>query len=396
MRSRLAVVLTHPIQYYSPWFRQIASCEQIALKVFYLWDSGVENHVDPGFQVRVKWDVPLLSGYEHEFVPNKSLRPGTDRFIGLWNPSLAGRVRNFRPDAVLLLGYNFASLLDFIFNWNYREVPLIFRGDSHRIVMRRGLAEGIRRSLISRVFARFAAFLYVGSANRDYFQCHGVPDTKLFRAPHAVDNERFFGEAKAAAIAARQWREALSIPEGNSVVLFAGKFEAKKRPLDLLDAFNKAQLDNASLLFVGSGHLETELRAAAAQCPDIFFAPFQNQTLMPRTYMAGDLFVLPSYGPAETWGLAVNEAMCMGRPVVVSDHVGCARDLVVPYDNGLIFPAGDIPGLAACLREALSDRRRLKTWGENSRRRVGEFSYAEATAGLLRALVALGAISPAA
>jgi glycosyltransferase involved in cell wall biosynthesis len=394
--ARLAVVVTHPIQYFSPWFRHIAGCEQIALKVFYLWDFGVEGQVDPGFQVRVQWDVPLLSGYDHEFVPNKSLRPGTDRFMGLWNPSLAGRVRDFRPDAVLLLGYNFASLLHFIFNWDCRDVPLIFRGDSHRIVKRRGLTEGIRRSLISRVFGRFAAFLYVGSANLDYFRCHGVPDAKLFRAPHAVDNERFCGETKAAAIAARQWREALRIPEGNSVVLFAGKFEAKKRPLDLLDAFKRAQIDNASLLFVGSGPLEAELRAAAATCANIHFAPFQNQTLMPRTYMAGDLFVLPSYGSSETWGLAVNEAMCMGRPVVVSDHVGCARDLVVPYDNGLIFPAGDVPSLVACLREALSDRERLKTWGENGRRKVSEFSYTEATAGLLRALEALGAISAAA
>jgi len=391
--ARLAVVVTHPIQYFSPWFRQIASCEQIALKVFYLWDPDIGGGVDRGFQVSVRWDVPLLSGYDYEFVPNKSLRPGTDRFMGLWNPALAARVREFRPNAVLLQGYNFATLLHFIFNWDSHGAPLIFRGDSHRIVKRRALAESIRRSLISRVFRRFAAFLYVGSANRDYFRYHGVPDAKLFHSPHAVENERFCSEARAAASAAQEWRDSLGIPKDNLVVLYAGKFEPKKRPLDLLEAFKSANLENASLLFVGSGPLEAELCAGAASCRNIYFAPFQNQTLMPRTYMAGDLFVLPSYGSSETWGLAINEAMCMGRPIVVSDHVGCATDLVVPNDNGLIFPAGDVPSLSACLQEALLDRERMKVWGANSQRRIRDFSYTEATNGLLRALATLGPIS---
>jgi glycosyltransferase involved in cell wall biosynthesis len=70
--------------------------------------------------------------------------------------------------------------------------------------------------------------------------------------------------------------------------------------------------------------------------------------------------------------------------------------LVVPYDNGLIFPAGDVFGLAACLREALSDRVRLKAWGENSKRRIQDYGYAAVTAGLLRALEALRPVPVAA
>jgi glycosyltransferase involved in cell wall biosynthesis len=98
------------------------------------------------------------------------------------------------------------------------------------------------------------------------------------------------------------------------------------------------------------------------------------------------VFVLPSFGGAETWGLAVNEAMCMSRPVIVSDHVGCARDLVVPHSNGLVFPASDTRALSRCLLEALSDRARLRTWGERSRVMIEEFSYSQATKGLLEAL----------
>src|SRR5437764_6735077 len=122
-------------------------------------------------------------------------------------------------------------------------------------------------------------------------------------------------------------------------------FEDKKLPLDLLEAFRRfsekrgqrsevrGQKEegggrNVALLFVGSGTLETELRSRAATTANVFFAPFQNQTEMPRTYAASDLFVLPSLGPEESWGLAVNEALCLSRPVIVSDHVGCGPDLV--------------------------------------------------------------------
>jgi glycosyltransferase involved in cell wall biosynthesis len=383
----LAIVTSHPIQYNAPWFRYLAARSDLRVRVFYLWDYGIKPRFDPGFQQTIQWDIPLLAGYQYSFVPNKSRRPGTNEFMGLWNPSIVRHVNDYKPSAILMLGYNFASCIYLVLR--ARQTPLIFRGDSHRLVQRTGLREVVRRKLIGAVFRRFSAFLYVGQANYEYFLYHGVPEEKLFRAPHCVENERFFSSAAAATRDAAQWKQQLGIPGADAVVLFAGKLETKKRPLDLLRAFTQAQLLNASLLFVGSGHLEEELRAEAKANPKVFFAPFQNQSLMPRTYAIADVFVLPSFGGAETWGLAVNEAMCMGRPVIVSDHVGCARDLVVPHSNGLVFPAGDIRGLSRCLLEALSDRARLRTWSERSRVMIEEFSYSQATNGLLEALRAV-------
>ncbi len=243
--------------------------------------------------------------------------------------------------------------------------------------------------MISGLFRRFSAFLYVGQANFEYFRYHGVPESKLFPAPHCVENQRFYSNAAIAAADALEWKAGLGIPREDAVVLFAGKLESKKRPLDLLRAFEEAKLPDTSLLFVGSGPLEQDVRVAARGNTKIFFASFQNQSLMPRTYATGDVFVLPSFGKSETWGLAVNEAMCMSRPVIVSDHVGCARDLVVPYKNGLTFPAGDIRALTRCLQEALSDRLRLRGWGERSREMIEDYSYTHATRGLLAAMRAV-------
>ena len=171
--------------------------------------------------------------------------------------------------------------------------------------------------------------------------------------------------------------------------MFAGKFEEKKRPLDLIEAFRLLNRKDVSLLFVGAGALEGRLRVSAAAMRNVFFAPFQNQSEMPRTYRACDLFVLPSRGSEETWGLAINEALCIGRAVIVSDHVGCAQDLVKPGVNGLIFPAGNVPALAAALADALSDRERLVGWGVAGREIVSHYDFAAATSGLVAAVRAV-------
>ena len=165
-----------------------------------------------------------------------------------------------------------------------------------------------------------------------------------------------------------------------------GKLEAKKNPLLLLEAFKLVQLQGVSLLFVGSGHLEAQLKnyveddAYLAQ--SVYFASFQNQSQMPRSYAIADLLVLPSFGHGETWGLAVNEAMCMAVPAIVSSHVGCGQDLVIHEHTGLIFKSGDVHDLADKLRQAFTDGSKLKQWGENAANHIRNYSYANVLDGI--------------
>lgn len=388
--KKLAIITSHPIQYYAPWFRYLTDKSDCLIRVFYLWNFGINYQIDMGFNQPIKWDIPLLTEYDYEFVHNTSSNPGTDHFWGLQNPTLVERVNAYSPDAVLLMSYNYASLYNFIWYWNRRS-PLLFRGDSHRLLPKIGIKAWIRRQLISLIYRRFSACLYVGKANYAYFREHGVPPCNLFFAPHAVDNNRFFSHIEEASYKAQLWKWELGIPAHHLIILFAGKFEVKKRPTDLLQAFIHANLSQVSLLFVGAGALESELRSQATH-PHIYFAPFQNQTLMPRTYAAADLVVLPSYGSQETWGLSINEAMCMSRPVVASTHVGCVPDLIQPYRNGLVFPAGSISALATTLVEACSDRERLQMWGKESRKIIANYSYSQMTQGLRAALVSLGVL----
>ena len=382
---KLAVITSHPIQYYAPWFKYLAQTE-IQLKIFYLWNFGITEQIDPDFEKPIKWDIPLLEGYDYQFITNASKNPGTHSFWGLQNPSLTKEVKQYNPDAVMLIGYNYASLYRFIWQWRKTKIPLIFRGDSHILSPQTGWKKNLKRAFISFIYRQFEAVLYVGQANYEYFRYHHVKDNKLFFAPHSVDNQRFIKFADIAKQQAKSWKQELGIPSDNRVIVFAGKFNQKKCPLDLLRAYFAAKLTNVSLLFVGSGELESQLKQQAGDCPHIYFAPFQNQALMPRTYALADLFVLPSNGNKETWGLAINEAMCLSRPIIVSDRVGCAGDLIFPNQNGLVFPAGNVEALAKSLEVAFSDGQRLKQWGQKSYEIVSQYSYAQTTKGLIQAL----------
>ena len=380
---RLIIVTSHPVQYYAPWFAHLALHLRAQLEVFYLWDFGVTTRHDPGFDRALQWDVDLLHGHAHRFLPNAAIDPGTHHFLGLRNPTLVSELTDLKPDAILLFGYRFWSNLRVILSPRLRNVPLIFRGDSHLFAERVG-TRPLKRTALNLLYRRFSAFLPVGRANAAYFRRHGVPEHRLFLAPHCVDNARFSAPANEKAGLA--WRRDLGISNSDRVVLFAGKFERKKRPDLLIRAFLAAAPAHATLLLVGSGVLEPELRQLAGGRPSIRFVPFQNQAGMPRVHAAGDMLVLPSEGPDETWGLVVNEACCAGRAVMVSDHVGCQGDLVRHGENGLVFRAGDLDSLRNALVVALSDDARLRAWGAASRRIVEEFSFAAATAGLQDAL----------
>jgi len=394
IEQKLAVILSHPTQYFSPWFKYIVENSHVVLKVFYLWDFGVESRHDQSFGHSLKWDIPLLEGYEYEFVPNISRDPGTHHFMGLNNPELGARIADWRPDAILMFGYTYLSHLSIMCSPRFYKIPLLMRGDSHDLSRSPGIKSWLKNRLRACLFKRFSGFLAVGKANTEYFQHCNVPDSKIYFVPHCVDNLRFQSAANQALQDAAVWRAELGISGAATVLLFAGKFENTKRPQDLVDAFLKLRSEGAAkecyLMMSGAGALESLLksRAGTELGVSIFFAPFQNQTLMPKVYAFGDVLVLPSAG--ETWGLAVNEAMNLAKPVIVSSRVGCGPDLVIDDVTGWVFEAGDPTALTGVLQKVLSlDKARLQAVGYAARKHVDRYSYKQATFGLIKAIHSL-------
>jgi glycosyltransferase involved in cell wall biosynthesis len=381
MACRLAIVSSHPIQYNAPAFKSLASDPRLQVKVFYGWE-GPGNIADPEFGHPVRWDVPLLEGYEHVFVANKSRDPGTHRFGGLKNPTMVREIRNWNPDVILIYGWSFNAHLRVMraFRGN---VPILFRGDSTVLGNRSPFKQYARRLFLRWVLGHVDIALYAGKHNRDYYLDAGLDESQLVWAPHAVDNNRFTDQSGRNEARAAEWRKMLAIDEEDVVFLFAGKLVPWKDPMTLMTAFLRFAREpagrHAHLVFVGEGELRQALERKAAGRRDIHFLGFQNQSAMPAMYRLSNLVVLPSL--RETWGLAVNEAMACSRAVIVSHLVGCAPDLVEPGETGEVFRCGDSDELATILtqmsdapttsvRMGLAARRLIDGWSVNAYARI--------------------------
>ena len=169
----------------------------------------------------------------------------------------------------------------------------------------------------------------------------GVTEERIFAVPFVVDNVRFMAASQIDTEYRRKVRRSLNVHDHRPIVLYAAKFTRGKRPDDLLRA--AALLKREGILFrlvlIGSGEMEQELRVLATELEldNVDFVGFINQNRIPKYYAASDVFVLPSEN--ETWGLAINEAMCAGLPIVASEEIGCVPDLVHNGVNGGTFRA---------------------------------------------------------
>lgn len=371
--TRLAIVVSHPIQYYVPLYRRLALRDDLAVKVFFTWHAGQAAVQDHGFKQTIAWNIPLTEGYESELVPNVSPDPGTHHFFGLRNPLLVDRVSAWLPDVVHVTGWAWFSHLRALRAFYQRGVPTLFRGDSHLLESSRsGLRWWVKRAVLESVFSWPTAFLYVGAANRAYYEAFGVGPNRLYLCPHSIDVARFSEPSDQFEREAAQWRQQLGIRDDRTVLLFAGKFEQKKRPVELMRAVQAMGDPGVALVLVGDGELGGEVNALAAANPDRFrVLPFQNQSRMPVVYRLGDLFILPSaFG--ETWGLAVNEAMACGRAVLISDRVGCAAD-VVDASCGRVFPWSDLSVMMQAVNQMARDRAKLSELGRAAALRAWAF-----------------------
>jgi glycosyltransferase involved in cell wall biosynthesis len=210
---------------------------------------------------------------------------------------------------------------------------------------------------------------------------------QLLFAPHSVDNNRFSSNPIESEASAQKWRAELSIEKDEIVFLFAGKLTPKKAPGLLIEAFVALNQPNTKLVVIGNGELEHELKQRYKDYTNVIFNPFQNQSQMPVVYRLANVFVLPSTGPGETWGLAVNEAMACSRAVIVSDKCGCAQDLVHGGVNGYVFKSGDVKSLRDCMHVSLNNYREL---GVNSYKIIQGYTYEETVRQLQRIDLILG------
>ncbi len=392
--KKLAYIVTHPIQYQAPLLRLVAASGEIDLKVFFLSDLSLHTHHEAAFGQSFKWDVNLTDGYQWELLPRWGL--GTSTPLRPWWPvrGLQRRLAAGGFDAVWVHGWAHVGLRQAARATKALGLPLLLRGETTPTTSRAtGWKRWLRERHLKALFNQAAAFLCIGTRNREFYEQFSVPAEKLFLVPYAVDNQVFQARSQAAAVRREAFRQELGLAPGRPVILFAAKFIPVKAPGDLLAAYQRVWSAAARpapgpkpyLVFVGDGPLrgELEAQAGAMKGNDVRFLGFRNQTELPGLYDLADLFVLPSR--FEPWGLVINEVMNAAKPVVVSACVGAAPDLVQPNLNGWIYPPGDVTALSECLKMAFTAAD-LSAMGQRSLAIINHWDYAADLRGLQAAL----------
>ena len=362
-RYRILAVATHPVQYMAPIFRRMAAHPGYDLHVAYCSLRGAEPAHDPDFGATVQWDVPLLEGYSWFPVANRG--SGSASFFGLRNPGLAEVILQGKYDAVLcFVGYVRASFWIACRAARSANSAFLFGTDAITLSSRDGRAwkSAFKKIFWPLLFRLADQAIVPSSGARDLIVSLGIPTERVTLTPYSVDNAWWMRQS--AVVDRSAVRASWGISSTDGVILFCAKLQPWKRPGDLLSAFAQAKIPKATLVFAGEGPLRRELESQAARAgvqERVRFLGFVNQSQLPSVYASADLLVLPS--EYEPFAVVVNEAMCCGCPVIASDHVGAARDLVAPLRSEFVYPCGDVPALIALLENALADREALARLG---------------------------------
>jgi glycosyltransferase involved in cell wall biosynthesis len=388
-RFKVLAVASHPVQYMAPLFRRMAKEPALELQVAYCSLRGAAaKGYDPDFRAALQWDVPLLDGYPWIEVPNQG--SGEESFWGLNNPGLRDVIRSGAFDAVLgYLGYVRASF------WIARRAAkscgaaFLFGTDAHSLAPRdaKRWKVGLKRAFWPWLFRQGDQIFVPSSGTFELIRSLGIPAERITLTPYAVDNE--WWKTESAKVNRDEVRAGWGVSAEQPVILFCAKLAPWKRPMDLLRAFAQAQavLPGAQLMFAGDGAQRGELEAESASLDlqeRVRFLGFMNQSQLPALYTAADLMVLPS--EYEPFAVVVNEAMCCGCPVMVSDRVGAARDLVAPVRTEFVFRTGDVAALASALQIAFADRQRLRETAQRGRDQVETHSPQKTVAGTVEAV----------
>ncbi|MBI2270818.1 MAG: glycosyltransferase family 4 protein [Bacteroidetes bacterium] len=360
--KRLGIVVSHPIQYYSPLFRYLA--KYIDLVVFYCHNPSEEQIGSNGFGIKFKWDIDLLSGYKYIYLNNISAHPSLNSFSGCDTPDIGRVLKENSISHVVIIGWYLKSYIQALLQSKRSGIKVAVRGDSQL-----NPDDSIFKHIFKKIFygfliRKYDTLMYVGERNKKYLVEYGAQESQLIFSPHAVDQSFWKMDLS----------EINSKTENKLIFAWAAKFIEKKRPHDAIEAFKSAYdyNKNIELWMIGSGALLESCQLLADNHKAIKFWGFKNQTEL-KTLLSKSDFILLTSDHRETWGLIVNECFSMGIPAIVSEACGSSADLIEDGKTGYHYKTGDTKQLQErILAAALSDP---ASYTEGLKRKNEIYSY---------------------
>lgn len=387
-KRKIAILALHPVPYHAPLYKRISEIPNYDVNVLYCDRMGVESVNTIEFNCDIKWDIPLLEGYNCKFLENFSKKQSVSGFLSRINLGIIKELLISNYDVILIQGYDtFTAWLGLICAKVLR-ISIVWRGEA---TLKNHCKSLSIKSLIKKIFVKIFLFncnaiLFSCTGNKEYLIHYGVTENKLFSFPCAVDNKYFRSQRQH--IDPIKIRQKLGINKEDFVVLMAGRLTQRKRPLDLLEALKILNNKNIVVMYVGDG-LEKEIMLQITEKHNlrVIFCGFKNQSEISAYYSAANCAaIISEYDPSPK---VLNEVMNFSLPVITTEIVGTAKDLVQDGENGFIIKVGDAVSLAEKINFLFKNKDKCVFMGNNSFRKVANWNFDADADGFVKAVLSI-------
>jgi glycosyltransferase involved in cell wall biosynthesis len=373
--TRVAFVSPEPTPYRSPLLDRVAALDEIDLTVIYAARSVASR----------TWTVEP----QHRAVCLDGLRvPGVRRVLRHDYPVTPGILRALgeaKPDCVVVSGWSTFAAQAAVAWCRARRVPYVLLVESHDAGPKPGWRRRVKETVVPPVVKGAASVLVTGSLARDSVIALGAAPERVSVFANTVDVADYARRAADLADRRGELREGLGLSDGHTAVVTVCRLAPEKGIDTLLRAVGRAREERVAAVVVGDGPERARLEQLAWELGiDARFTGDRPWETVIEAYAAADVFALLS--EHEPWAVVVNEAAACGLPLVLSDRVGAARDLLRDGENGVLVPAGDVDAAAAAFRRLAADPDLRRRMGERSRGLVAGYGYEPSVENLLAAV----------
>jgi len=372
---RVAAVFPEPTPYRAPLLDRIAARPEIDLTVVYAAGTvaGRTWHVEPKHRARFLRGV-RVPGAQRVFHHDYPVTPGVVRAL-----------TEIRPTVVVVSGWSTFAAQAAVAWCRLKDVPYVLVVESHDEGPRAGWRRTVKGAVVPPVVQRASGILVTGTLARDSMISRGALPDRVHLFANTVDVDDFGTHADRLVSARPELRAALGVRPKDVVVLCVARLGPEKRLDTLVRAVAAAEDPNLVLVLAGDGpeRLSVEQLAAKLEVRLVLLGDVAWERVV-ELYVAADVFALLS--ERETWAVVVNEAAACGLPLVLSDRVGAAHDLLRDGENGALVAAGDVEAAAAAFRELAADPQRRRAQGARSRELARDWGYGPSVEGFLDAV----------
>lgn len=388
---RLAIVISHPIQYHAPLYGYLAKDGRFQIKVFYMSDRGARPFYEKFSGAIVKYDNPILEGYDYIFLNSGEPKSWWQRKTEFVHLGLGRELVNFNPHAVYFHGYTNPCFWLAMQMCKRKGIKVLLRGENEDVLPRPRWRIWVREIFLKILLCNLDGVLYIGRYNKEFFLKRKVSERRLFYVPYSVDNHYFRSGCPQTEVdkIRKEIMNKYGLEEGYRLFIYTHKLRSTMRPMDAVYAFCetiRSQNLRSALIMCGDGELRSEAEKEARNKGKgrIIFTSYLSQKDLRNHLLAADVMINPAIEP---WGCSVNEGLACGLAMILSDQVVGWPDMVVHGVNGYVYRSGVLQELSQLIQRfsAMSSSELIKMKTE-SLKLSEKLSFATCADGLAAAM----------